>query len=326
MEKLTKPTCLASDKQNRLYVFDAHHRLVLQYQEEGFWIPFFGRSGGATRTRLSARGPLLDEIRSMVAGDDGDLFLAETFGYRIWRIREQFTGEVIAGNSEEGYTKDGQKLEGKSIGAVYAMAPAENNRLMFFESVRLTVRKFEIGGAVTTFGGNNRLEYTDDGLPFAKTACAEIAGFAFDRTARLLFCDRVFNIIRARAFDDMVVTICGVAQSKGFNFDEGPGAEMLLNKPTKILVDEENRLFIVDRGNKRILKANLNQRSINVQTLAGGRAQNGTETAQFGLQDPYDIALDSAGCLFGSDAGNGSVFQLDKITGGLSVLSNTIQV
>jgi len=192
MSALRTPTCLAVAADGRLHVYDAFWKTVFQFQEE-YWRPVFGgmRPESDLYDKLPASGPELDTVRSMIPAPEGGLYIADTFGYRIWHLWAPYQEEAIAGNGGEGFTADGQNIRGESIGPVYSMVVDPDGRLVFFDGSRLRLRKIEAGGIVTSIGGNSRLEYTPDHRPLSETGLAELTGLAYDEEEQLIFCDQI---------------------------------------------------------------------------------------------------------------------------------------
>jgi hypothetical protein len=119
--------------------------------------------------------------------------------------------------------------------------------------------------------------------------------------------------------DGSVNTVCGIANEKGINEEEGYVDEVLLDSPTKVIFDSlYDRLFVLDRGNKMIRYILMEEDPSFIRTFAGNEVENV-------LVEPYDMALDSLGQLFCCDAGIGAILRFDE-NGHISELTGVIDL
>lgn len=289
MDRLISPTCLAFDGSGRLYVADSHWHNVFVLDQGERWNPVFTRT-----TAPDPQMPELQEVRSMVAAPGGGLCIAETYGYRIWRWREPFQAEIIAGNGEEGFTNDGEDILHGKIGAVPSITVDASGLVIFFDASRLLLRRLTGTGAAQTLGGNRRMEPTPDGLPIDRTALAEITGLAFDARGRLVFCDRSLQAVR-------VVNELGVVVSLWE--DPSVGA---LRDPTQIVADRAGQIFVLDGGNRRVLRVDTHREPVAVSCVFEAPAPaDGERALALG-----SIAIDAEGGLLGVDAGAARILKL----------------
>ena len=303
MDRLISPTCLAFDEGQQLYVADSHWHNIFVLDRDELWTPVF-----TSFMDPGARTSELQEVRSMVAAPGGGLYVAETYGYRIWRWRERFQAEVIAGNGEEGFTDDGEDILHGKIGAVSSIAIDASGELVFFDASRLLLRRLTGNGSVQTLGGNRRMEPTPDGLPIENTALADITGLAFDARGRLIFCDRSLHFVR-------VVDERGVVASLWD--DPSVGA---VRKPTKVVCDRGGFAFVLDRGNRRVLRVDTREDPASVSCVFDARNSEAGELAI----DVCGIAVDAGGGLFCADALGARILKLHS-DGSLTALPTAIR-
>jgi hypothetical protein len=303
MDRLISPTCLAFDGSGRLHVADSHWHNVFVLDRDERWTPVF-----TSMTAQDPRTPELQPVRSMAAAPGGGLYIAETYGYRIWRWRERFQAEIIAGNGEEGFTDDGEDILHGKIGAVPSIAVDASGQVIFFDASRLLLRRLTGSGSAQTLGGNRRMEPTPDGLPLDRTALAEITGLAFDARGRLVFCDRSLDVVR-------VVDERGVVASLWD--DPALGA---LRGPTQIAGDRAGQLFVLDRGNRRVLRVDTRGERATASCVLDARAQGGNDAAI----DICSIAVDAEGALFCADAPGGQILKLQP-DGSMTALPSALR-
>lgn len=312
MDKLIAPGCIAIDNKNRLFVADNHWNTIFLFDKDQYFVPVFGRTSIASDfdSKISSGSFKLDEIRSMTINPNGGIYIAETFGYRIWLLKADYNANIVAGNGEEGFTNDCENIKENNIGAVYSMTADRFGELIFFDASRLLLRKIRKDGTLLTIGGNNRMEYTADGISFFNTALSDVYGLAYDSNNNLFFCDRSFNIVRKVDQNNNVSLVCGVAETDGFSGIIGPANEMKLDSPTKILIDSDDFLYIVDRGNKRICSINLRKKPLIAETFVGNYRQAAINSENLFFNDIYDITKSQSGELYFTDSGNGNIYKI----------------
>lgn len=107
----------------------------------------------------------------------------------------------------------------------------------------------------------------------------------------------------------VISTIAGNGAS-GYSGDSGPAAAAQLSFPGGIAVDSSGNLYIADGGNNRVRKIS----GGTITTVAGngtlGYTGDKGPATSAELDDPVDVALDSAGNLYIADAGNNVIRQV----------------
>ena len=101
-----------------------------------------------------------------------------------------------------------------------------------------------------------------------------------------------------------ILTLAAGNGTAGFSGDNGPATSAQLNNPTGVAVDSAGNLYIADSGNNRIRKvANGVIATVAGNGFKGFFGDNGPATSAV-LDQPGDIAVDSAGNLYISDPDN----------------------
>ena len=112
----------------------------------------------------------------------------------------------------------------------------------------------------------------------------------------------------------------GTAGDKG---DNGPATAAELNRPWGIAVDSAGDLFIADSDNnvvREVVKATGDIITVAGNGKAGYSGDNGPATAAE-LDGPNTVAVDSAGDLFISDAGNNRIREVVEATGDIITIA-----
>jgi hypothetical protein len=116
--------------------------------------------------------------------------------------------------------------------------------------------------------------------------------------------------------NSIITTVAGEGDF-GFSGDNGPATAAVLDNPNGVAVDSAGDLFIADSSNNRIRE--VNHLTGMITTVAGNGTEgfsgdNGPATAAE-LNDPYGVAVDSAGDLFIADFRNDRIREVNHLTG-----------
>lgn len=127
-----------------------------------------------------------------------------------------------------------------------------SGRVLFADSLNHAIRAYsQVSGKVTTIAGGNGAGFSGDGGAATAAALYLPEGVASDTAGRIYVADSGNNRVRVIGLDGVIRTIAG-AGGRGFAGDGGPGPAALLDRPTRIRVDANGDLLILDKGNGRV--------------------------------------------------------------------------
>ena len=121
-----------------------------------------------------------------------------------------------------------------------------------------------------------------------------------------------------------IVTAAGNGKA-GYTGDNGPATAAELNGPWGLTVDSAGDLFLCDVGNnvvREVVKATGHVITVAGDGKAGYSGDKGTAT-DAELNRSNSVAVDSAGNLFISDAGNNRIREVVKATGDIMTIAGT---
>ena len=161
----------------------------------------------------------------------------------------------------------------------------------------------------TTLAGNNGYGSADGTNSAARFAHPE--GAAVDTNGNVYVADTVNHTIREMTpvgTNWVVTTLAGLAGSPGSA--DGTGSAARFNNPGGVAVDSAGNLYVADAGNNTIRKVTPVGTNWVVTTLAGlagspGSADGTDSAAQF--NQPYGVAVDSAGNVYVADTCNDTI-------------------
>jgi sugar lactone lactonase YvrE len=167
--------------------------------------------------------------------------------------------------------------------------------LLIFTSISISYADQPGSGRISSPIGTGEQGFSGDGGLASKALLDQPFDVTFDSQGRILFSD-TFNH-RIRRFDPksgLIETVVG-SGLKGFSGDGGPALKAALNEPYGVKIDKDENLYIVDRLNFRVRRANLKTGLI--ETVAGtGEPRysgDGGPASKASLMEPNGVALGS---------------------------------
>jgi len=173
------------------------------------------------------------------------------------------------------------------------------------------IHKVDKKGVTSTVAGRGRHGFQGDGGPSTTARLHKPRGVAVDREGNLFIADTYNSRVRKVDRDGIIITVAGTGVS-GFGGDGGPAIEACLFWPAGLALDNEDNLYIGDRGNNRIRRVDRNGI---ITTFVGsgefGFRGDGGPATEAALRWPLGIAVDLEGNLFFADSFNRRVRMVD---------------
>jgi uncharacterized protein (TIGR03437 family) len=238
-----QPVGIAFDSAGNLYIADSgNHRIrkvsngIVTTVVGTGTAGFAGDNGPATRASLNTPFPIT--VDSM-----GNLYIGDTYNYRIRKVSSSGTITTVAGNGVTGYTGDGGPATNASIGFADGLAVDAAGNLFFADTPNNVVRRVS-GGRIDTVAGSGLEGFLGDGGPALLAELDHPEGVSLDAAGNLLISDTLNNRIR-RVTDGMISTIAGSTLA-GFGGDGGSPLSAGLSNPSAAIVDGSGNIFIAD--------------------------------------------------------------------------------
>ena len=247
-----------------------------------------------------------------VALDRAGNFYVPDGNHVIRKVTPAGVTSTFAGQGGAGY-RDGPKASAL-FSWPYCVAVDNPGNVFVTDQNYYTIRMIGTNGTVGTLAGSKWNTGYADGIG-TNALFNHPQGIAADNAGNVYVADQHNNVIRKLALDStgtnwVVSTIAG--RPGVFGYADGVGTNALFSYPTRITVDNANRLYVTDGNNEMVRKLALDSTGTNwvVCTLAGGGT--GGDTDGIGtnahLYNPTGIAVDNWGKVYVADSGSSPLY------------------
>ena len=202
-----------------------------------------GRSGFADGNHANAlfNGPI-----GVVVGDDGTVYVADTYNDRVRAIEKDGNVRTIAGAGEAGFADSGEGTEAR-FNTPCGIALAPDGALIVADTGNHRIRRVEKNGSVRTIAGTGDAG-SEDGLLFVAKFYEPI-GVAVDKDGTIYVADSSGSALRSCGWN-LLPRVWTFAGGTGAGFQDGAVESARLNHPTGIALATDGTIFIADNGNK----------------------------------------------------------------------------
>jgi sugar lactone lactonase YvrE len=274
-----------TDAAGNLYISDTGNNRIVEVDPSGNITTLAGNSeiAGATGDNGPALSAQLSAPSAITVDGAGNIVFADTGNDSIREINATTHNiSTIAG------TLGVSGSSGSELSAPQGFAFDSGGDLYIADTGNNRIRKVDTSGNITTVP-------VTCNQPWAVAVSVKDRGLyiADFGSNRILKMDTLGNVTTA-------VNITGTASYTG---DGSAAVNATLNRPSSIMIDAADNLYIADSENNVVRK--VNAASGNISTLAGNGTAlfggDGFNANLAGLYKPYSVYLDGAGNLFISD-------------------------
>jgi sugar lactone lactonase YvrE len=251
---------------------------------------YSGEGGAATAAGLYFPEGVATDIA-------GDIFIADSYHFRIRKVNTNGIITTFAGNGTQSYSGDGGTATKAGLNLPSNLTLDASGNLFIADYGNHRVRRVSTNGIITTFAGNGTNGYSGDGGAATNAHFNWPSDVALDASDNLFITDYKNNRIREVSTNGIITTYAG-NDTNGYSGDGGAATNANLYAPNGVVIDASNNLFFSDYNNHRIRK--VNQNGI-ISTVAGGGVNfpgDGDYATNAIVGFPCGIALDSCGNIF----------------------------
>ena len=304
---LNGPRGVAVDPAGNVYIADRGNSRIRKVDTVGLisTIAGNGTSGFSGDGGLATAASF--DAWSLAVDVSGNLYITDPRNHRVRKVNTAGIISTVAGDGGDIFGGDGGPATATSVVPVDIFVDPGGNLYLADASYR--VRKVNGDGIITTIACNGTSGFTGDGGPATAASCAPYR-VARDSAGNLYVADGSSRRIRKVSAAGIITTVAGrgTGQSSG---DGGPATLAELIQPLGVAVDPAGNVYIADEGSNRIRKVNT---AGIISTIAGNDTQgfsgDGGPATSASLNKPREVAVDAAGNVYISDAGN---FRIRKV-------------
>ncbi len=240
----------------------------------------------------------------------GNLYVADGSSRRIRKVSAAGIITTVAGRGTGQSSGDGGPATLAELIQPLGVAVDPAGNVYIADEGSNRIRKVNTAGIISTIAGNGKQGFNGDGGPATSASLYEPSGVAVDPAGNVYIADAGNLRIRKVDTAGIITTIAGNGK-EGFSGDGGPATSAELSFPVGVAVDPAGNVYIADEGSNRIRKVNT---AGIISTIAGNDTQgfsgDGGPATSASLNKPREVAVDLAGNVYISDAGN---FRIRKV-------------
>jgi GT2 family glycosyltransferase/sugar lactone lactonase YvrE len=241
-------------------------------------------------------------------------------GSGTFMLREATTAQVIG--SRKGYGGDNGPAIQAALNNPGGIAVASNGDVYFADSNNHVIRRIDPQNNIRPFAGNNALGagFSGDYAPAAQAQFDTPDGIAIAPDGDLIVADSHNDRIRRIDRQTSIVTTIAGSGETGFDGDDGPATEALLNNPSGVAAAPNGDIYIADTLNYRIRM--IDHTTGNIHTIAGdgtaGESDapvgDGGPATGASLNMPSDVAIAPNGDIYIADMHHQRIRKIDART------------
>jgi uncharacterized protein (TIGR03437 family) len=298
--QFTNPTRVAVDKQGNLYIADYSNFSVRKVDAKTGLVTTIAGNGslGFSGDGGSGVGSQLSDILDVAVDSQGYVFIADALNARVRVVDPSGKISTFAGNGNRGYDGDFGQAANATLNFPAAVALDKDGNLYIADSGSATVRKVvRSTGVILPFAGRGIQVYgtsSGDGGPALDAYLQMPHSLAVDAAGNVFIGDIGTSSIRKVGTDSKISTYVSNIPAQNFAMDAA-GAVYFPDYRSNIvqkILPGGTRLWIAGNGTAQ----------------SGG---NGGPATAAQMNQPYGVAVDSAGNVYVADAANAVIRQLN---------------
>ena len=228
-----------------------------------------------------------------------------------WRIH------TIAGTGKPGYGGDGGPAVEAQLSFSVGVTVDEAGNVYIADSFSQRIRRVDTTGTITTVAGIGKPSYGGDGGPAVKAQLSFPSGVVADHAGNLYIADLGNNRIRRVNPSGTITTAAGTGERDWGG--EGPAAEVPLDRPGSVSVDNSGNLCIVALANSGIRRVDA---AGNMKWVPGSAEPNDVPEGEIVRSRDRGLAVDEANNLYIANIDNNYVRRVDA-SGTVSLFAGT---
>ncbi len=182
---LNNPLGVAVDTSSNIYIADTFNNCVRKVTISTGIISTYAGSGSTNGAFSGDAGQATSAALNKPAGlcfdSAGNLYIADTFNYRIRKVTSTGIITTIAGNGSPNYSGDNDQATSVTLNIPYGVGVDSAGNVYIGDTINNRIRKVTIStGIITTFAGTGSGAYNGDNGPATSAAVSSPRAISFD--------------------------------------------------------------------------------------------------------------------------------------------------
>ena len=303
--RLNLPFNLTFDKNDNFYIADTYNNSIRKVSSE---------SGIITTVVGSPDKKHIHDLKTptgLTFDNQNNLYVADLANLRIKLINLDYKKAMtLVGQPTE---TDVPNIKASLAGPISIVFDGKNELYITTNGDSKVISVNIFTGDITDIAGTGVTGYSGDGGQAKGAQLANPTGLALDNKT-LYIADSGNERVRKVNLDTGIITTVAGTGETGFGTEGNYALKTKLSNPVGLAVDKNGDLYIVDRGNNRVIMVNKDTQLISRVTGNGeaGFSGDGDLAKNAQLSNPTGLAFNHQGDLFIVDRGNN---RIRKITG-----------
>ena len=259
---------------------------------------------GVSATAAFFRSPI-----DVAVDRNGNLYVSDHRGHRIHKIDPFGIVTTLAGTGDWGFSGDGGPATRAMLNHPFAIVADDLGNVYVAEQEGRRIRRIDRSGVITTFAGTGEGEFSGDGGPAIEAPMHRPLGLEVGPGGIVYV--STGDRIRTIGASGVITTFAGTGERRSTG-DGGPAVKAELADPHGIAVDAAGNVYVAERDGHRVRKIN---GSGVISTFAGtgdrGHSGDGGPATLARLEQPRDVAIDSAGNVYVAEDDGERVRKID---------------
>jgi trimeric autotransporter adhesin len=195
--KLNAPTGIAVDRAGNVYIADAGNNCIRKVTSTGYMSTIAGTGvAGYNGDTLNAIAVRLNVPNSVAVDSAGNVYIADTWNYRIRKVTHDSIISTIAGTGAAGFSGDGKAATVAELNLPTGVAVDKNGNVYITDQGNNRVRRITTEGMMSTIAGTGNAGYSGDNGAAFIAELNEPYGIATDAAGNLYVAEQQNNTIR----------------------------------------------------------------------------------------------------------------------------------
>ncbi len=261
--QLNTPRGVALDGLGNLYIADSSNHRIRKVDAAGVITTVAGTTQGYSGDGGSAASAQLNNPFRVAADGSGNIYIADTFNYRIRKVDAAGVITTVAGvGGGSGFTGDGGQATSAQMSLLRGGVALDGlGNFYIADSGNRRIRKVDAAGVITTVAGTVTRGFSGDGGPAVSAEMRAPRGVVLDGLGNLYIADTWNNRVRKVDAAGVITTVAGSGPTQisgvspgEYGGDGGAATAARLYHPRGLAVDGLGNLYIADSSNHRIRK------------------------------------------------------------------------